>query len=213
MHGHADRLTWLFLFWCTAVLSPSTSCVLLKHDLMIPNCIGQPPLALPPEPTPPTFCPVTQKTKWGIFYHMSFELFSSLPDLIDLTDKALCTAIRSEIDSKQSRDPTTAEMMLVMVGWLLMKWLMCCSIVRAAGLKKLLQANRRKNLSHDSDTRRANLWQMILIITNWWNRWSVCIPINLVITEWIWLTNTVYLIYLFGDGLRSLERRIFFNFA
>lgn len=41
---------------------------------------------------------------------MSFELFSGLTDLIDLTDKALYTAIRSEIDSEQSRDPMTAEM-------------------------------------------------------------------------------------------------------
>lgn len=47
---------------------------------------------------------------------MSFELFSGLTDLIDLTDKALYAAIRSEIDSEQSRDPMTAEMTLVMVG-------------------------------------------------------------------------------------------------
>lgn len=84
---------------------------------MIPNCIGQPPLALPPEPTaplPPLFFFLPCNTH--IFYHMSFELFSGLTDLIDLTDKALYTAIRSEIDSEQSRDPMTAEMTLVMVG-------------------------------------------------------------------------------------------------
>lgn len=85
---------------------------------MIPNCIGQPPLALPPEPTAPLpplfffFLPCNTH----IFYHMSFELFSGLTDLIDLTDKALYAAIRSEIDSEQSRDPMTAEMTLVMVG-------------------------------------------------------------------------------------------------
>lgn len=83
---------------------------------MIPNCIGQPPLALPPEPTAPLpplfFLPCNTHR----FYHMSFELFSGLTDLIDLTDKALYTAIRSEIDSEQSRDPMTAEMTLVMVG-------------------------------------------------------------------------------------------------
>lgn len=86
---------------------------------MIPNCIGQPPLALPPEPTaplPPLFFFFFLPCNTHRFYHMSFELFSGLTDLIDLTDKALYTAIRSEIDSEQSRDPMTAEMTLVMVG-------------------------------------------------------------------------------------------------
>lgn len=86
---------------------------------MIPNCIGQPPLALPPEPTaplPPLFFLFFLPCNTHRFYHMSFELFSGLTDLIDLTDKALYTAIRSEIDSEQSRDPMTAEMTLVMVG-------------------------------------------------------------------------------------------------